>query len=104
MQVTSICRKMTLCCDKQAAELAKDFTSKLITSGAAEAKSSMMRLAGDVSSWWAALDPGLPPTQEASQPSARSQQVRLKAELFVRGAESSFTCLLGELTKQESMS
>ena len=61
---------------KQAAELAKDFTSKLITSGAAEAKSSMMRLAGDVSSWWAALDPGLPQAQETSQPSARSQQVK----------------------------
>ena len=59
----------------QAAELAKDFTSKLLSNGAAEARSSVMKLAGDVSSWWAALDPGLPQPQESLETSARNPQV-----------------------------
>jgi len=58
----------------KAAELAKDFTNKLINTGAAEARSSVMKLAGDVSSWWAALDPGLTQAQETPSESARSPQ------------------------------
>jgi len=63
----------------QAAELAKDFTNKLINTGAAEARSSVMKLAGDVSSWWAALDPGLTQAQETPSESARSPQVLSQA-------------------------
>lgn len=58
----------------KAAELAKDFTNKLINSGAAEARSSVMKLAGDVSNWWAALDPGLAQPPESSENPARSPQ------------------------------
>lgn len=56
----------------QAAELAKEFTTKLL-GGGAEARNSVYRLAGDVSSWWAALDPV--PKQDSPQQSARSAKV-----------------------------
>ena len=65
-------------CWSQAAEAAKDFTSKLWVSGTAEAKSSVMRLAGDVSSWWAALDPGATSSADKPQDSNRSAQVMLE--------------------------
>lgn len=73
---TKIASAATWLSSLQAAELAKDFTSKLITSSAAEARSSMMKLAGDVSSWWAALDPGLAKPQETSQNTERNIQAR----------------------------
>lgn len=69
----------------QAAELAKDFTNKLIHSGAAEARSSVMKLAGDVSTWWAALDPGLPQPQESTEKSARGPQARSQPSTAVTG-------------------
>ena len=62
----------------QAAELAKDFTNKLFTNGASEARSSVMKLAGDVSSWWATLDPVPKQPQEPSpQATSRSTHVRV---------------------------
>lgn len=63
--------------------MAKDFTNKLIHSGAAEARSSVMKLAGDVSTWWAALDPGLPQPQESTEKSARSPQARSQTSTAV---------------------
>lgn len=44
-----------------------------LTAGATEAKSSMFKLATDVSSWWANLDPGVPkPSQPAASSATRS--------------------------------
>ena len=41
--------------------------------GATEAKSSMFKLATDVSSWWSNLDPGVPkPTQPSSSSATRT--------------------------------
>lgn len=84
----------------KAAELAKDFTNKLITSGAAEARSSVMKLAGDVSSWWAALDPGAATQpQETSEQSGRSPQGSGEVQQLFGLPESEelmekFTCTL----------
>lgn len=64
----------------QAAEMAKEFTNKLLVGGAAEARSSVMRLAGDVSSWWAALDPVPKQPAEAPLETSRSVQVHLLSE------------------------
>ena len=40
--------------------------------GASEAKTSMFKLAGDVSSWWANLDPGVPKPTQASSSTTRT--------------------------------
>lgn len=81
----------------------KDVQSKL-TAGATEAKSSMFKLATDVSSWWANLDPGVPkPSQPAASSATRSasdaqQSSTELVDLFGLGPEEEllerFACAL----------